>query len=73
MLDYAFQFVDQVIFHVGVNNLRSQKSMIKIGARLIGKEMKTWPDRPPQESYVYAIERDEHKAILTHKYRVIVT
>ena len=27
MLNHAFQFVDQVIFHVGANNIRSQKAM----------------------------------------------
>ena len=63
MLDYAFRFVDQVSFHVGRNNLRSQKAMIKIGARLVGKEIKTWSDRPPQESLVYAIKKEMHRAI----------
>ena len=31
MLEYAFQFVDKVYFHVGINNIRSQKAMEKIG------------------------------------------
>jgi RimJ/RimL family protein N-acetyltransferase len=34
MLDYAFQFVDQVIFLVGIDNVRSQKAMKKIGGVL---------------------------------------
>ena len=32
MLDYAFQFVDKVYFHVGALNIRSQKAIEKIGA-----------------------------------------
>ena len=34
MLDYAFQFVDRVIFLVGVANVRSQRAMVKIGGIL---------------------------------------
>jgi RimJ/RimL family protein N-acetyltransferase len=36
MLDHAFQFVDRVLFQVGANNLRSQKALLKLGARVIG-------------------------------------
>lgn len=32
MLDYAFQFVDKVYFHIGAQNIRSQKAIEKIGA-----------------------------------------
>jgi N-acetyltransferase len=38
MLDHAFRFVDRVLFRVGENNLRSQKALEKIGARLRGAE-----------------------------------
>src|SRR5262249_10344667 len=31
MLNHAFQFVDNVVFYVGPNNIRSQKAMYKIG------------------------------------------
>jgi RimJ/RimL family protein N-acetyltransferase len=37
MLDYAFQFVDTVIFHIGPSNIRSQKAILKIGANKIGE------------------------------------
>jgi RimJ/RimL family protein N-acetyltransferase len=37
MLDYAFQFVDRVLFEVGENNLRSRKALEKIGARFLEK------------------------------------
>jgi N-acetyltransferase len=31
MLDYAFKFVDDVIFYIGKDNIRSQKAVEKIG------------------------------------------
>ncbi|KIA83679.1 acetyltransferase [Kaistella solincola] len=38
MLDYIFQFVEKVIFHVGKDNLRSIKAMEKLGAENLGNE-----------------------------------
>ncbi len=32
MLDYAFQWVEEVIFHIGAQNIRSQKAIEKLGA-----------------------------------------
>ena len=32
LLDYAFQFVDKVYFHIGPDNIRSQLAIKKIGA-----------------------------------------
>ena len=32
MLDYAFQHVSTVIFHIGAENIRSQKAILKLGA-----------------------------------------
>lgn len=39
MLGYAFQFVDCVIFLVGVDNVRSQKAMEKIGGVLTARRV----------------------------------
>jgi RimJ/RimL family protein N-acetyltransferase len=38
MLDYAFQFVNSVIFHIGPTNIRSQQAILKLGAKKIGEE-----------------------------------
>jgi RimJ/RimL family protein N-acetyltransferase len=38
MLNHAFRFVDRVLFEVGANNVRPQKALEKIGARLCGKK-----------------------------------
>lgn len=32
LLDYAFQYVDNVFFHIGSANMRSQRAIINIGA-----------------------------------------
>ncbi len=37
LLDYAFQFVEKVYFHIGADNLRSQLATIKIGATRVGE------------------------------------
>lgn len=35
LIDYAFQYVDSVLFHVGAENYRSQKAVLKLGAEKI--------------------------------------
>lgn len=32
MIDHAFQYVDNILFHIGVNNLRSQIAIGRVGA-----------------------------------------
>lgn len=53
MLDYAFLSADQVIFHVGKSNYRSQKAVEKLGGILIGEEVST----PPLVNLVYEITK----------------
>lgn len=51
MLDHAFRFVDRVIFLVGVQNLRSQHAVERIGAVRTGLK----PDNNGRESVVFEI------------------
>lgn len=37
LLDYAFQFVENVYFHIGATNVRSQQAILNIGAKKIGE------------------------------------
>jgi RimJ/RimL family protein N-acetyltransferase len=53
MLQYAFQFVHDVIFHVGANNIRSQKAMEKMGALRIGQETVAYYGEESRENIVY--------------------
>ena len=51
MLRHAFQFVQTVIFLVGIQNARSQKALEKIGAIRVGSRL----DAEGRESFVYQI------------------
>jgi len=57
MLDHAFRFVDRVVFVVGEKNLRSQKSLQKIGARFLKKAQLPAPDGTMTPNVVFAITR----------------
>lgn len=35
LLDHAFQLVDKIYFHIGQDNLRSQRATMKLGATLV--------------------------------------
>ena len=60
LLDYAFQFVDKVYFHVGATNLRSQLATRKIGAKKIG-EVSFDHYGENQVHYEYLIQKQEWK------------
>jgi N-acetyltransferase len=57
MLDHAFKFVERVVFVVGETNLRSQKALEKIGAKL--SHEKQLPDRDGRmlKNLVFAVCR----------------
>ncbi len=37
LIDYAFQYVDKVYFHIGSDNIRSQTAISRTGARKVGE------------------------------------
>jgi RimJ/RimL family protein N-acetyltransferase len=57
MLNHAFQYVDSVVLHVGKANIRSQKAVLKLGAKLINEFdfMKTGD----LNHFEYEIKKDE--------------
>jgi hypothetical protein len=57
MLHHAFGFVDRVLFRVGETNLRSQKALEKIGARLIRTEVSPSDRGLNPNKLVFAIDR----------------
>ena len=63
MLGYAFQYVDQVIFHVGANNIRSQKAMEKLGAVKIGEELVAYYGEASRNNFVYKIDRNNGQLV----------
>ncbi|ACU07490.1 hypothetical protein FIC_01040 [Flavobacteriaceae bacterium 3519-10] len=58
MLDYIFQFVDSVIFHVGKVNIRSQKAMERLGAERVGEEEIAYFGELPQINVIYEIRKE---------------
>jgi N-acetyltransferase len=61
MLDHAFRFVDSVVFLIGVDNLRSQKAVEKIGGVLIERRDKMIRGQAI-EQVVYEIRRNRSNA-----------
>lgn len=57
MLDYAFQFVDKVYFHIGAQNFRSQKAIEKIGAQKIGEQEVEYFGEDSKLNYIYQINK----------------
>lgn len=56
MLQHAFQWVDTVWFHVGAQNIRSQRAMEKVCAKFSHTSIKQFAGRE-QESLFYKVER----------------
>ena len=56
MLTHAFKFVDNVIFFVGSNNLRSQRAVEKIGGVRVGAKM----DPNGRESFIFRLTRSTY-------------
>lgn len=59
MLDYAFQYVDKVIFHVGKENIRSQIAMERLGAIKTGEEEIAYFGEAPKTNVIYTISAQQ--------------
>ena len=57
MLDYAFQFVDKVFFHIGAQNIRSQKAIEKIGAIKVDEFEVAYYGEISKLNFVYLISK----------------
>lgn len=63
MLSHAFNFVSTVIFHIGTDNIRSQKAIEKLGAIKTGEvEIKYYGEQKVQH-YVYRTDAEDWKKI----------
>ncbi len=59
MLDYIFQFVSIVNFHIGADNIRSQISISRLGVTKIGEQEVTYFGEQPKLNFVYSISKKE--------------
>jgi RimJ/RimL family protein N-acetyltransferase len=57
MLAHAFKFVENVVFFVGENNIRSQRATEKVGAIKSGTAKKVYGNRPASVNIRYVIRK----------------
>ncbi|HMQ48937.1 MAG TPA: GNAT family N-acetyltransferase [Saprospiraceae bacterium] len=58
MLDYAFQYVDQVFFHVGKDNIRSRMAMERLQAEYVRDIEVAYYGETPKINVEYVIKKD---------------
>lgn len=58
MLDYIFQFVEMVHFHIGSENKRSQIAITRLGAEKAGEQEVAYFGEPVKLNYWYRITRE---------------
>jgi RimJ/RimL family protein N-acetyltransferase len=56
MINYAFQHVDKVIFHIGATNIRSQMATARFGAVKTGEIVRDYGSAPTL-SYEYELDK----------------
>jgi len=59
LLNYAFQHVSQVYFHIGSNNFRSQKAIAKFHAQKIGEEEIAYVGEASRWNFKYSIKKED--------------
>ncbi len=57
MLDYIFQFVTTVDFHIGAENIRSQVSIGRLGIKKISEQEVTYFGEQPKLNFVYRLSK----------------
>ena len=59
MLDYIFQYVSTVDFHIGAENIRSQVSINRLNVTKIGEQTVTYFGEEPKLNFVYRLTKEE--------------
>ncbi len=59
MLNYIFQFVAKVYFHVGAANIRSQIAIGRLGATKIDEQEVTYFGEQPKLNYIYSLMKED--------------
>lgn len=61
MLDYIFLFVNTVYFHVGKDNIRSQRAMEKLGAKRVNELNVAYFGEPEKLNVVFEITKQNYQ------------
>ena len=59
MLDYIFQFVSIVHFHIGADNIRSQIAIARLGTTKIDEQEIAYFGEEPKMNYIYCLTKEE--------------
>jgi RimJ/RimL family protein N-acetyltransferase len=58
MLNYILQFVSQVIFHIGAENVRSQIAISRLGAEKVGEQELAYFGEAPKLNFIYKVSKE---------------
>lgn len=58
MLNHAFKFIDKVYFHIGAENIRSQKAITKLGAEKVDEIEMRYHGEEIKLNFVYKMDKD---------------
>lgn len=59
MLNYAFQYVDAVHFHIGGDNIRSQIAIGRIGAHKVDEKLIEYYGETEKLNFIYEIKKED--------------
>ena len=57
MLNHAFTFVNAVNFYIGAVNIRSQKSIVRFGAKKMGEIEMEYYGETSKLNYIYQLDK----------------
>ena len=63
MLDHAFMSVDTVFFHIGADNIRSQKAILKLGALKIDEADIKYYGEEVYKNFIYSMSKEKWNKI----------
>jgi RimJ/RimL family protein N-acetyltransferase len=59
MIDHALQHFNAVIFHIGSENIRSQKAIERLGAQKTGEQKIAYYGEPAKPNFIYQITKQD--------------
>lgn len=59
MLDYIFQYVDKVYFHIGAENIRSQIAISRLCVTKVAEQEITYFGEAPKMNFVYELSKED--------------
>ncbi len=63
MMDYAFQYVDAIDFHIGATNYRSQIAISRLGVTKIAEENIAYHGETPKLNFIYRVRKQDWKTV----------